>query len=276
MTGSTADAGEFIDEFRRSIASAVQNTERGQLLDVLSDAVRIVVDPAMVRRVFETVSETPNLVERNLDLIGLPHAPATWIEIDDRARRDAAAGLEGPSRIGFLLSPHPADPGVLVAAIARQIPERADGACHLMPAFCAINLAVLSDLAAAARHHLSTTPKESVARMVMSLMTYVPPGFTPEIDEFAKVAANVDSDRLHAESRVETAGEGVFLLALLVFLLARNVAYAAGEDGVRTASVVPERPGRLRRALAALRLRATPSVERSRSGGRPVVALVDV
>lgn len=271
----TDETCDFASVFRRSIAGAVQNVEREQILAIMPEAVRISVDPGMVRRVFELVSATPHLIERNLDLVGLPHAPATWIEIDDRARRESPPAGEGLSRIGFLISPHPADPGVLVVAIARQIPERADGVCHLMPAFCAFNLAILSDLSRAARSHLSTDPRESAARMVMSFMTYVPPGFTPEIDEFAKVAANVDSDRLHAESRMESSGEGLYLLALLVALMARNTVFETGADGIRTASLAPARPSRLRRALSAARLRTVAAVERGFAGGRPVVDLVD-
>jgi hypothetical protein len=273
---NAAVAGDFVAEFRRSVRMAIQNTEREQVLEVLAEATRIRIDFDMVRRVFDTISDCPNLVERNLDVIGLPHAPATWIEIDDRARREMAPDMAAaPSRIGFLISRHPADPGVLIAAIARQIPDRADGACHLMPAFCAINLASLTDLSMRARSYLSSVPQESVARMVMHLRTYVPPGFTPEIDEFAKVSSNVDSDALHTESRLETAGEGVFLLALLVALSASNVVFSDAADGIRTASVAPRRHGRGRRMLAALRLKVMGPVDRNYLGGRPVVSLID-
>ena len=145
----------------------------------------------------------------------------------------------------------------------------------MMPAFCAINLASLTDLSMRARRYLSTTPQESIARMVMHLRTYVPPGFTPELDEFAKVSNNIDSDTLHTESRMEAAGEGVFLLALLVSLAAKNIVFAESDDGVRTASVVTRRHGKTRRALAALRLMAVGPMDRGYRKGRPVVSLVD-
>jgi hypothetical protein len=276
MTERVPD-GDFVDEFRRSLRMAVLNTEREQLIEVLAEAKRIKIDFDMARRVFETVSDRPSMIERNLDVIGLPHAPATWVEIDDRARRERAVdgAKAAPARIGYLISPHPSDPGVLIAAIARQIPERVDGACHLLPAFCAINLASLADLSARARDYLSDIPRESIARMAMYLMTYVPPGFTPEIDEFARVSSNVESDTLHAECRLETAGEGIYLLALLVALSAKNVVFSDAGGGIRTASVAPRRYGRGRRMLAALRLKAMAPVDRSYVGNRPVVSLVD-
>lgn len=276
MTGANAMDGDFAVEFCKSIRQAIQNTEREQVLDLLAEATRIRIDFDMVRRVFTTVSDCPNLIERNLDVIALPHAPATFIEIDERARREGEAeNMPTLARIGYLLSQHPSDPGVLIAAIARQIPERVEGACHMMPAFCAINLASLTDLSMRARRYLSTTPQESIARMVMHLRTYVPPGFTPELDEFAKVSNNIDSDTLHTESRMEAAGEGVFLMALLVSLAAKNIVFAESDDGVRTASVAPRRHGKTRKALAALRLMAVGPVDRGYRKGRPVVSLID-
>ena len=278
MTMETAK--DFADEFRRSVRRAVQNVEREQVVEALSGARRIRAGFDVTRRAFEMLSRAPHLIERNLDVVGLPHAPATWIEIDDRARRGLApdAPFSGPARVGYLLSPHPSDPGVLVAALARQIPERVDGACHLMPAVCALNVAALSELAALARRGLSRIPEESVARMVMHLVTYVPPGFWPEIEEFAKVAVNVEAETLHTEARRESAAEGVFLLALLVTLMASNVAFDEGEDGYRTARVAPRRVGMFGRALSALRVGEPESVKRSwnRRKGRPAVELVDV
>lgn len=276
MTVVIPSVQDFIGEFRKSVKLAVRNTEREQVLDALSEATRIRVDFELARRVFETVSDRPSVIERNLDVIGLPHAPATWIEIDDRARRGVEQETaSAPSRIGFLLSPHPADPGVLIVAIARQMPERVDGACHLMPAFCAINLANLADLSMRARTYLSSDPRESKARMVMNLWTYVPPGFLPEIDEFAKVSNNA-SEALQTESRLETAGEGLFLLALLVALSARNVVFSEAEDGVRTATMVPKRYGSVRRMLTSLRLKTMDPVDRGYVGTQPVVSLVDL
>lgn len=265
---------DFAAEFRRSIRRAIQNTEREQVLDLVTKATRIRIDFEMTRRVFNTISDCPNMIERNLDMITLPHAPATFIEIDDHARRETDLP-SGIARIGFLIAPHPADPGVLIVAIARQIPERVEGACHLMPAFCAINLASLTDLSMRARRYLSTTPQDSIARMVMHLRTYVPPGFTPELDEFTKVVDNIDSDTLHLASRMETAREGVFLLALLVALAAENVVVSESGDGIRIAKVAPRQYGRGRRTLATLRLKAAGPVDRSYRKGHPVLSLVD-
>ena len=227
----TLQVSAFFDEFSALLLSA-GGPERSQLLDFMPRARRILLNNELTSAVYDALNEAPSSIELNMDLIAAPADDVLWIELDGYARRLASertgAAHGQDDRVGYLVMRHQSDPDVLVCAVARKSPDRVDGACYLMPAFCAISLPELAEFSGASRRYFDRGRQSSQGRMIMMVRAYMPPGIAAEIREMGKAAKAFDEQQVQLAARRESAPEGVFLLAVLMALSASNVEQAGG------------------------------------------------
>lgn len=234
---------DFFEEFSALLRSA-GGPERSQLLDFMSRARRILLNNELTSAAYDALNEAPSTIERNMDLIAPPADEVLWIELDGYARRLAsersAEAHGGDDRVGYLVMKHQSDPNVLVCAVARKSPDRVDGSCYLMPAFCAISLPELAEFSRTSRRYFDCGRQNSQGRMIMMVRAYMPPGIAAEIRELGKAAKTFDEQKVQLTARGESAPEGVFLLAVLMALSASNVEQTNGLASL-TAAPVPYR-----------------------------------
>lgn len=239
----------FLEEFA-NLLSAVGGAERQQMLALIPQAKRIVLDAGLAAAVYDAVNEAPWSVESNLDLLIPPKDAVLWMEMDGYARRPLSERLgaetKGDDRVGYLVMRHVDDPNVLVAAVARKTPDRIGGACYLMPALCAVSVPELVEFAGMSRRYFDRERRYSQRRLVMMVRTYIPPGIDGEIGEIGKASTSFDKDQAVLAARGESAPEGVFLVAALLALSAVNVVVGDG------AAEVAETPLPMRFALGSL------------------------
>lgn len=255
----------FFDEFS-AVLRDVGGEEREQLLTHMPQARRLILDARLASAVYDALNDAPATIERNMDLIVPPQDGILWLELDGYARRKPSERVDGlvagDDRVAYLVMRHESDPNVLVCAVARKTPDRIGGACYLMPALCAVSLPELAEFAATSRRYFDQERKRSLARMVMMVRTYTPPGIESEIREIGKASKGFDDEKSLLASRGESAPEGVFMVATLLALSATNVHINADDASAKLHAAT--RPPRSR--FAGLFGASSPEIGFVRSG----------
>lgn len=245
--------------------------ERAQVAGLLKRARRHVLSPEVVETVHRTVREVPHTIERNLDFLGYPGAPL-WFEYENDSRAPAEQAITGnrtlfhPKRLGFLLEGAEADANAgerLLALVAWQF---TDGSVHFSPALLYWDVDRLAELAQLARDKLGSGRDESQARMMHLVQLSIPQGFAAETEIVCDNA--VELEEAKAASMRDSAGEGLFVLAVMLLMTTEQVKTDPGGVVSFSEGTVPE-PGRVHRLFASSRPRAFGFERRKR--GRDLV-----
>jgi hypothetical protein len=158
-------------------ANLFQRIGSGQHIEIagyIRDAGKVVFSEHAATALRRLWKDFPWTVESNLDMVTWPGEP-TWYEVPGYLGNIADG--EEPV-VGFLVLPHPEEPGLYMVATAFQSSTVAARHCYAM---ALLDVAALTDNAMRARRFYSKTATESAERIMMQIGVSISDDFRDEL-----------------------------------------------------------------------------------------------
>lgn len=207
----------FIEEFSAALSNVPGAKERLQIQGLLEQATKYKISESVVKEVSDVINHIPYSLEHSLDHATIKN-PIMWIEWEEKHRGgdlEALKGAKKPERIGILLSEYPEHENVVIGVVAWKWDNaNIDHASALMT----WDQHHLQDLANNAREYFGRGLRESWARMLSTINTFIPEGFKEEIEFLHDAEVHQPVAEIFEAERRNVSAEAIFVFAILAFM----------------------------------------------------------
>lgn len=242
------------DKVRRFARDAIGAPEHGQIAELLGQAKRFRLTRPAATEIRRLLYAEPTTFERNLDVVARPSGPE-WYEWPLQTRAGHGGGDKAVT--GCLVLPHPEVESVLTF-VTGWIGEKAVARHSYGTAM--VDVGDLAKHSYEAREFYSSSPEESVERLMEQIGVAVPLGFQDEI------AIMFDRSEAAMEAAMRDASSEIpYMLAVLVAMKCENG--LSGTDAGNCTELSfgqPAAPGLRHRIEDALRGGPRPAIRRIR------------
>jgi hypothetical protein len=260
------------DGLAKLSGALVLSTEHQQIKRLIDGARRYRLTPPAVALVDRILDTAPWTLEHSLDAIAHPDERPIWIEFGDEPRRreGLAFGGRDVDRIGYLVSPSPADDNAVVLVVAWRL---ASGTIHHAYSVVHWHRLDLIAHAAKARNRYSRVRAQAMARMMALITVSTPLGFRDIVGEMHFGEDRRLEQAALMDGRLAASGEALFAFGCLA-ALAGSEAATRSDDGFEIVEAPSTRRGLLDRIGDRLVRRSVPSFVRLPGANAPSILVV--